>query len=284
MLVSSHQRCFILEVMGRNCGYLAILAGLASEADFVLIPENPPDAGWEEKMCNRVSYHRENGHRLNIIIVAEGAIDQKGNPITPDYIKQCVVEKLKIDTRITILGHVQRGGTATAYDRILGARMGSEAVIALMKAKPNANSLVVAVNGNKTCFVNLMESVERTKLVAQAIKEKNWKQAVHLRGITFNNNLASFIRLSKLYPKLQSHKNKNDKKFTLAVMNIGAPACGVNSAIRSFVRHSLTRGSAIKVLGIHDGFKGLINNELIELTWTNVFGINLVLSSKLYFE
>ncbi len=258
--------------MGRNCGYLALLAGLASEADFVLIPENPPDDGWEKKMCARLSYHRENGHRLNIIIVAEGAIDQQGSTITPDYIKKCVVENLKIDTRITILGHVQRGGTATAYDRILGARMGSEAVIALMKAKPNSSPLVVAVNGNKTCFVNLMESVERTKLVAEAIKKKDWKQAVHLRGITFLNNLTSFIRLSKLYPKLQSHVNKNGKTFKLAVMNIGAPACGVNSAIRSFVRHSLIRSSDVKVFGIHDGFKGLINNDKTELTWTNVFG------------
>ena len=84
----SHQRCFILEVMGRNCGYLALLAGLASEADFVLVPENPPKEGWEEKMCMRIRYHRDVGHRLNIIIVAVGAIDRAGKQITTDYLKK----------------------------------------------------------------------------------------------------------------------------------------------------------------------------------------------------
>ena len=73
--------------MGRNCGYLALLAGLASEADWVMVPENPPKKGWEDNMCNRLMYHRDHGHRLNIVIVSEGAIDQDGNPITPDYLK-----------------------------------------------------------------------------------------------------------------------------------------------------------------------------------------------------
>lgn len=84
----SHQRCFILEVMGRNCGYLALLAGLACEADWVLVPENPPKEGWEDKMCQRLAYHREHGHRLNIVIISEGSIDLKGNIITPDYLKK----------------------------------------------------------------------------------------------------------------------------------------------------------------------------------------------------
>lgn len=85
--VPSHQRCFVLEVMGRNCGYLALSAGLASEADWILIPENPPDQNWEDTLCKRLSYHRETGHRLNIVIVAEGAIDKQGNRISSEYVK-----------------------------------------------------------------------------------------------------------------------------------------------------------------------------------------------------
>lgn len=271
----SHQRCFILEVMGRNCGYLALLAGLASEADFVLVPENPPEEGWEEKMCKRMRYHRDHGHRLNIIIVAEGAIDQKGNPITPDYLKEVIVEKVNIDTRVTILGHVQRGGNASAYDRVLGARMGSEAVLALMKATPDSPAQVVAVNGNKTCLVNLMESVERTQNVAKAIKSRDFKKAAELRGFTFQRNLDTFLKLSKLQPKVSEGSVGETNKgsdYVLAVMNIGAPACGVNSAIRSFVRYSSIRNSKIKVLGIQDGFEGLMNNDVKELDWKNVFG------------
>lgn len=85
--VPSHQRCFVLEVMGRNCGYLALSAGLASEADWILIPENPPDQKWEDTLCKRLSYHRETGHRLNIVIVAEGAIDKQGNRVSSEYVK-----------------------------------------------------------------------------------------------------------------------------------------------------------------------------------------------------
>jgi 6-phosphofructokinase 1 len=84
----SHQRCFIMEVMGRHCGYLALAAGLASDADWIAIPENPPESGWEEKLCTRLEFQRKSGHRLNIVLVAEGAIDKQGNPITADSIKK----------------------------------------------------------------------------------------------------------------------------------------------------------------------------------------------------
>lgn len=68
--------------MGRHCGYLALVAGLATEADWVFMPEWPPDAGWQEKMCEKLSHMREQGSRTNIIIVAEGAIDREGKEIT----------------------------------------------------------------------------------------------------------------------------------------------------------------------------------------------------------
>lgn len=74
--------------MGRRCGYLALAAGLASDADWICIPENPPEDGWEEKLCKRISFQRAAGHRQNIIIVAEGAIDMNGKPITAQYINK----------------------------------------------------------------------------------------------------------------------------------------------------------------------------------------------------
>ena len=83
----SHQRCFVMEVMGRHCGYLALVAGLACNADWVMIPENPPEVGWEDKLCKRLSLQREAGNRLNIIIVAEGATDIEGKAVTSNYIK-----------------------------------------------------------------------------------------------------------------------------------------------------------------------------------------------------
>ena len=108
--------------MGRHCGYLALVAGIVTEADFVFVPEWPPEEDWPHKLCRKLELEREAGQRLNIIIVAEGAIDREGRAITADTVKKVIVDKLEIDTRVTVLGHVQRGGAPSAFDRILGCR------------------------------------------------------------------------------------------------------------------------------------------------------------------
>ena len=118
----SHQRTFVLEVMGRHCGYLALVAGIVTEADYVFVPEWPPEEDWPDKLCRKLELEREAGQRLNIIIVAEGAIDREGRAISADSVKKVIVDKLEIDTRVTVLGHVQRGGAPSAFDRILGCR------------------------------------------------------------------------------------------------------------------------------------------------------------------
>ena len=264
----SHQRCFVMEVMGRHCGYLALAAGLASDADWIMIPENPPEPGWEDKLCKRLAFQRDSGHRLNIVLVAEGAIDKQGNPITVNYVKDVISKRLNIDTRVTVLGHVQRGGAASAFDRVLATRMGSEAVIALMNATPESEPVVISLSGNQTCYIPLMGSVEKTKAVAKAMADKDFAKAAELRGMSFQRNLETCLQLSKLQPKL----NAADKKFsyTFGVMNVGAPACGINSAVRSFVRHGVWKGC--KVYGVEDGFEGLLNSKLKELDWKSVYG------------
>ena len=94
----SHQRTFIMEVMGRHCGYLALVAGIVTEADFVFVPEWPPEEDWPHKLCRKLELEREAGQRLNIIIVAEGAIDREGNAITPHAVKEVIDKKLGMDT------------------------------------------------------------------------------------------------------------------------------------------------------------------------------------------
>ncbi|XP_017838654.1 ATP-dependent 6-phosphofructokinase isoform X2 [Drosophila busckii] len=268
----SHQRTFIMEVMGRHCGYLAISAAIATEADFMLIPEEPVPVDWQETLCQKLIQERKAGQRLNIVIVAEGAMDREGNPITAEDVRKVIDERLKHDARITVLGHVQRGGNPSAFDRVLACRMGAEATLALMEATPESVPVVISLDGNQTVRVPLMECVERTQAVAKAMKERRWADAVKLRGRSFERNLETYKMLTRLKPPKECFdaEGKGIEGYRLAVMHIGAPACGMNAAVRSFVRNAIYRGDC--VFGINDGVEGLIAGNVRELGWSDVSG------------
>uniref|UniRef100_A0A674IXC9 ATP-dependent 6-phosphofructokinase n=1 Tax=Terrapene triunguis TaxID=2587831 RepID=A0A674IXC9_9SAUR len=252
----SHQRTFVLEVMGRHCGYLALITALACGADWVFIPESPPEDDWEEHLCRRLIETRGRGSRLNIIIVAEGAITKQGQPITSEDIKNLVVKRLGYDTRVTILGHVQRGGTPSAFDRILGSRMGVEAVMALLEGTPDTPACVVSLSGNQAVRLPLMECVQVTKDVTTAMNERRFDDAVKLRGRSFQNNWNVYKLLAHVRPP------STKSGYNLAVMNVGAPASGMNAAVRAAVRIGLIHGH--KMLAVHDGFDGLAHGQQIE--------------------
>ncbi|XP_037135645.1 ATP-dependent 6-phosphofructokinase, platelet type isoform X1 [Syngnathus acus] len=262
----SHQRTFVLEVMGRHCGYLALVSALACGADWVLIPEMPPEDGWEEKMCQKLSATRSRGTRLNIIIVAEGAIDRHGKPITSSIVKDLVVKCLGFDTRVTILGHVQRGGTPSAFDRILASRMGVEAVLALLETTANTPACVVSLSGNQSVRLPLMECVQMTQEVQKAMDEKKFEEAVKLRGRSFENNLKTY--------KLLAHRKPESElpisNFNVAVLNVGAPAAGMNAAVRSAVRVGISEGH--KMFAVSDGFEGFYKGQIKEIKWADVGG------------
>uniref|UniRef100_A0A8C4ZUJ1 ATP-dependent 6-phosphofructokinase n=1 Tax=Gadus morhua TaxID=8049 RepID=A0A8C4ZUJ1_GADMO len=238
----SHQRTFVLEVMGRHCGYLALVSALACGADWVFFPEMPPEDDWEEELCYKLSGNRADKKRLNIIIVAEGAIDRSNKPISADYIKDLVVRRLGFDTRVTILGHVQRGGTPSAFDRILASRMGVEAVLALLEASATTPACVVSLVGNQSVRLPLMECVQMTQEVQKAMDEKKFDEAVRLRGSGFN----------------------------VAVLNVGAPAAGMNAAVRSAVRVGIAEGH--KMFAVNDGFEGFAKGQIKEIKWGDVGG------------
>ncbi|XP_034147367.1 ATP-dependent 6-phosphofructokinase, platelet type isoform X9 [Esox lucius] len=262
----SHQRTFVLEVMGRHCGYLALVSALACGADWVLIPEMPPEDGWEEQMCQKLSENRAGKKRLNIIIVAEGAIDCHNKPITTEYIKDLVVRCLGFDTRVTILGHVQRGGTPSAFDRILASRMGVEAVLALLEASATTPACVVSLCGNQAVRLPLMECVQMTQDVQKAMDEKNFEEAVRLRGRSFENNLNTYKLLS--FRKADSELPHSS--FNVAVLNVGAPAAGMNAAVRSAVRVGISEGH--KMFAVNDGFEGFYKGQIKEIKWGDVGG------------
>jgi len=126
---SSHQRAFLLEVMGRDCGYLALMTALAGGAEAVIIPEvqiNPDD------VADLLMKAYEKGKAHAIVIVAEGA-EYNAEKLSAYYKKH--QERLGFDLRVAIIGHIQRGGTPSAYDRILASRLGSGAVEAMARGE-----------------------------------------------------------------------------------------------------------------------------------------------------
>uniref|UniRef100_A0A8C5X8W8 Phosphofructokinase, muscle n=1 Tax=Malurus cyaneus samueli TaxID=2593467 RepID=A0A8C5X8W8_9PASS len=227
----SHQRTFVLEVMGRHCGYLALITALACGADWVFIPESPPEDDWEDHLCRRLSEARDGGSRLNIIIVAEGAIDKHGKAITADDIKA-------------------------------GSRMGVEAVMALLEATPDTPACVVSLSGNQAVRLPLMECVQVTKDVTTAMNEGRFEDALKLRGRSFQNNWNVYKLLAHIRPP------PTKSGYTVAVMNVGAPAAGMNAAVRSTVRIGLSHGH--RMLAVHDGFEGLAFGMVEEIGWDAV--------------
>uniref|UniRef100_A0A7N9AZU8 6-phosphofructokinase n=1 Tax=Mastacembelus armatus TaxID=205130 RepID=A0A7N9AZU8_9TELE len=258
----SHQRTFILEVMGRHCGYLALVTALACGADWVFIPEMPPDDGWENHLCRRLTDQRTRGSRLNVIIVAEGAMSRDGTLITSDQIKKLVTDSLGFDTRTTVLGHVQRGGTPSAFDRILGSRMGVEAVMALLEATPDTPACVVSLSGNQAVRLPLMEYT--ATINKQKCQNFTGHSALFLMCRSFENNWNTY--------KLLAHINPPDVKsnINVAIMNIGAPCAGMNAAVRAAVRMGIIQGHSM--LAVHDGFDGLAHGQVEPITWTSVSG------------
>ena len=264
----SHQRSFVLEVMGHNCGYLALMSSIAGQADWFLLPENPMPDGWEDTMCKTIKTARDHGRRMTLVVVAEGAVDINCHPITSAYVKKVLDERLLHDTRITVLGHIQRGGAPSFYDRLIGCRLGAASVLRLAEAEGEVDPVIAMMLGNQVVLEPMMECVKKTHSVNKAMKSKEFDKAVTLRSASFQRNLNMALVLNNVKAPMQP---KQQLRF--AVMQVGAPACGVNSCISAFVRIMLREGH--QVVGICEGIEGLISggpDYAIEFDWMSVEG------------
>ncbi|MEP0814415.1 MAG: 6-phosphofructokinase [bacterium] len=134
---ASHHRAFIVETMGRGSGWLALSSGIAGGADIILIPEMPVDY---DVIAREVEHRLENWGTYVIIVVAEGFA--RGRDVKNELDKHL---KVPVDMRVTVLGHVQRGGSPTAFDRVLASRLGYEAVVA---AEEGEDGIYVGLSGN----------------------------------------------------------------------------------------------------------------------------------------
>ena len=149
--MQSHERCSVVEVMGRNAGFLALYVGIAVGATAVLVPERPID--FEKDVVERIRNSRLAGNTHFMIVVAEGA----GNA---SEIGQQIQEALGIKPRITVLGHIQRGGSPTGRDRETATRMGYQAVTALAEGRVN---MIIATQEGSIVEIPIEDALKREK-------------------------------------------------------------------------------------------------------------------------
>lgn len=265
---ASHHRTFVVEVMGRNCGYLALMSGVATGANWVLIPENPPDVDdWEDAMCQTLVAGRGAGRRHSIVIVAEGARDRAGNTITAQHVKEAIESRLGADTRLTILGHVQRGGAPSAFDRYLATIQGYEAARYAVEEPADAPPVLIGLRRNRLTRVPLMECVDRTRSVAGLLDAHRYAEAMELRGGSFTEYWNALHTLLAAKPK-EAHTEGRRRR--IAILHAGGPAPGMNTAVRAAVRLGIDAG--FSMLGVENGFQGLLDGHVRELSWMTVHG------------
>lgn len=264
---SSHQRAFVIEVMGRNCGYLALMSAVAAGANWVLIPESPPEQDdWEESMMSALRAGREIGRRLNIVIVAEGAQDKYGNPISAEYVKDVLSERLGEDTRVTSLGHVQRGGAPSAFDRYLSTVLGYAAVEQVVTS-PGGEAQLIGLREHQIISSPLMECVKQTRAVADRIAEQDYGTAMDMRGGSFRD---SFQMIKTMVRATPHEPDPDQRQLRLGILHAGGPAPGMNPAVRVAVREGIDQGHTM--YGIRNGFRGLESGQIEEMDWMSVNG------------
>ncbi|KAL7750945.1 6-phosphofructokinase, alpha subunit [Sorochytrium milnesiophthora] len=262
----SHGRAFVIEVMGRHCGWLALMAAIATGADWLFIPERPPMTdNWEQAMCSDLKKLQEMGQRRMIVIVSEGAIDKNLKPIKAEYVRD-VLSKLSPDTRVTTLGHVQRGGTPCYYDRYLGTVQGVRAIEEIIRATPDTPSPMIGISHNKITVQPLMKAVEQTRAVAKAIEAANFARAMELRDPEFAPAYDNFVAMN--IPRGSAISSNANSGLRIGILHIGAPAGAMNAATRVATLLALNKGHV--PLAIHNGFGGLLSGDIRKLSWMDV--------------
>jgi 6-phosphofructokinase 1 len=177
----SHNRVLICEVMGRHAGWIATHAGIAGGAAYILVPERPFDV---DEICNSLVQRHTKGRYASIVVVAEGAQPREGSMVVKsgeldqfghvrlgglgEVLATEIRQRTGFDTRVTVLGHVQRGGTPTAFDRLLATRFGIAAIDAV---HDRAFGQMVALRGTRIVRVAMAEAVGRLKSVDPELLE-----------------------------------------------------------------------------------------------------------------
>jgi 6-phosphofructokinase 1 len=167
----SHHRIIVIEVMGRYTGWIALEAGIAGGADVILVPEIPTDL---RKVCEDLKARHRRGRNFSILVVSEGAAvygytkertppqERRRFGYIGELVAKTIEENTGFETRVSVLGHIQRGGTPTAYDRLVGTQFGVRAVDLI---KENKFGQMVSLRDNKLQSVDIAEAVKTRKTI-----------------------------------------------------------------------------------------------------------------------
>jgi 6-phosphofructokinase 1 len=257
----SHQRTFVVEVMGRRCGYLALMGAVATGADWVLIPEEEMDARWHFRMVEALRAGRDAGRRHDVIIFAEGARHSDGLPIRAETITEILKNRMGAEARVTVLGHVQRGGAPSAFDRILASRLGAAAADYIIG--PNSEPVMIGLINQAPHATPLKEVVEKSREINVEIDHGNFEHALALRGRSFLDSLNVFKTLARSTPKAELAG-----RGRIAIMTGGPDAPGMNNVLRTALR--IARNEGQDVIGARYGFGGLARGDIWDLNWMDV--------------
>ena len=166
----SHHRVMVVEVMGRDAGWIALESGLAGSADVILIPEIPFNL---EEVCSAIQERQMRGSRFSIVVAAEGAFPAHGSKVVQvnatnnlgverlggigAFVADEIARRMHLETRVVVLGHVQRGGSPSPFDRILGSRFGVKAVELIEQGRFGR---MVSLQGRQVCDVDIVDAVD----------------------------------------------------------------------------------------------------------------------------
>ncbi len=260
---SAHQRTFVIEVMGRNCGYLALASALASGSQWVIIPEEELDARWHQKMVRSLRRGRDAGRQHALVVMAEGARHPDGLPLEASTVKT-ILDKRVGETRVTVLGHVQRGGSPSAFDRILAMTLGAAAVDHLLDAKEDGTPVMMGLRENQVVATPLHEVIENSRRVVDLIDAGEYGKAMNLRGVSFQSQLNLLKTLTASEAKPETDRGN------LLILTTGHDAPGMNQVVRVAARLAMNKG--YRVLGALYGMEGLLQGQVRELGWMDVSG------------
>lgn len=283
----SHRRIFVLECMGRDCGWITLMAGVACDADYVIIPEDPKDE-WQNDMLKSVKTAYYN-HKPNIFVfLCEHAVDINGNRITMEDVK-AVIEAEGLNARGLIIGHIQRGGITSAKDRIFGAMAGIKAVEYL--ANSPGEPMMVATICEEYLLSSLEDVIRDNCRIKELYEQRRYKEVMEMRSTSFQNMYILFEAHRKMmvmkYFKEHLHSREEDKEgrlhanaekklaecedlpdkikdmlrlkekrhLRIGVLHDGMRSAGMNAVLNGIVQMALSHGN--EVLYFIDGYDGM---------------------------